>query len=75
MIALGKYITSHGPRTLWDGPETPPQWKSVTNLPVDQLTGVVGARDANASNAPTTHLMHLKQALKLQDGQAEKLTS
>ena len=48
VIALGKYITSHGPRTLCDGPETPTQWKSVTNLPVDQLTEV-GARDANAS--------------------------
>ena len=30
-----KYMLSHGPRTLYEGPETPTQWKSksVTDQP------------------------------------------
>ena len=37
---FGKYMRSHGPRTLCNGPETPTQWKSesVTFLPTDLPT-------------------------------------
>ena len=46
--AFGKYITSCGPWTLCDGPETPTQWKSesVSAGRINQLTGV-GSRDAS----------------------------
>ena len=44
-------MTSYGPRTLHEGPETPTEWKTETESDqwTDQPTGA-GARDAYASN-------------------------
>ena len=39
VILFRKYMTSHGPRTLHEGPATPTKWKSesVTELPMNLL--------------------------------------
>ena len=50
-VAVRKYMTSHGPRILCDGPEAPTQWKSgsVTDYGMTDLLTRVTARDAYTS--------------------------